>query len=145
MDRNWMRWDVKVDDRALIKQLESFGPKCKPILKKALRPLAAEVKKAIKPLMPKRTGALRKSLTIKPIKSKRYYTIGFRIFGRNVGKTEENPKGDYYAFAPEYGVRNGRGVQKEQAFFKKGAEIASSYIPKCKQAIWQAMEAEWKK
>jgi hypothetical protein len=133
----------KVDDRALIKQLEQLGPKCKPILRKALRPLAAEVKKAVKPLAPKRTGALRKSLAVVPIKSRRFYTIGFRIFSRY--KSTDGGKPKAYAFAPEYGVKKGRGVQPGREFFKKGAAIAAAYVPRCKQAIADAIAAAFNK
>src|ERR1043165_6682704 len=112
------------DEAALIKNLETLGPRCKPVLKKAIRPLANQAKKAIKPLVPKRTGNLRKSITLVPIRSKKFYTTGFRIYFRYVAASTENgkpktkflkskgagKKGDkvgFYAFAPEYGVRKG--------------------------------------
>ena len=138
-------FSFKVDDAALIKQLESLGPKCKPLLSKALRPLAVDIKNAIKPLVPKRTGALRKSVTIKPIRSKKFYTIGFRIFGKNVAKTKANPKGKFYLFAPEYGVKNGRGKQPSIGFLLKGSNIAEKKVPAVKQAIAKAIADQWAK
>ena len=138
-------FSFKVDDKALIKQLESLGPKCKPLRAKTLRPLAVDIKNAGKPLVPKRKGPLRKSVTIKPIRSKKFYTIGFRVFGKNVAKTKENPKGKFYLFAPEYGVTNGRGKQPGIGFMKKGAKIAEGKVPAVKDAIGRAIVALWKK
>lgn len=138
-------FSFQVDDKALIKQLEGLGPKCKPLLRKVLKPYAVEIKNAIKPLVPKRTGRLQKSITIKPIKSTKFYTIGFRVFGKNVGKSKENPKGKFYLFAPEYGVKDGRGKQKAHAFLKLGSKQAESKLSSVKASIAAAIAAQWAK
>ena len=132
----------EVDDREIIKRLEGIGKKCVPLLRKAIRPLANEVKKRVKPLAPKRTGALRKSITVVPIRSRRFYTVGFRVFGRYV-KAAGDEDGKFYAFAPEYGVRDGKGQQIQHAFFRNGARIAEGYIPRCKEAIAAAIVAAY--
>jgi hypothetical protein len=128
-----------VGDKELIKKLLKVGNEATKILRKELRPVAKTVATTTKPLIPKRTGMLRKSVAIKPVKKKRRYNVAFRVVLRM-------PKeGKFYGFAPNFGVRKGRGKQPALRFMHKGLMAANAELPKLKSNLLRGVEAYWRK
>ncbi len=135
-----MKFSVDGDKKIIAALKEMEAKIAKKILNDELRKLAKEAMAIIKPLMPVgKTKFLRRSLTIKKIKKKRRYTVGFRIVAR---VPNDHP---YYAFAGEYGVTRVGGKRKSRQPFRgvPGRQAAKRFmargIKQAEQLLPQAL------
>jgi hypothetical protein len=143
----------KLKLRRLVKQLEQLGKKtATKILVDELKTTAKQTMVYIKPLVPKRSGRLKRSLAMKRVKKKRRYDVAFRIFFKPITTTLTTSTGrkikvkeKFYGFAPEYGVSKGRGKQAAQGMIhahgKKYAEgLRAATYGRIKRRIQQAWQ-----
>jgi len=102
--------------------------------------VAKEVAADVKSLVPVDTGFLKRSISVRSVKSKKRFDIAFRVLARP-------PKEDqYYAFAPEYGVGEGiPGHQQATHPFQTAIDKASAHTEATLKKIAAAIEAAWRK
>jgi hypothetical protein len=139
----------------LIKQLKKLGPLAGKILRTELRQTANEIKSDTQGFIPLDTGKLRRSLSVRVIKKKKRYTVGFRIFCKEIKGRK------YYAPMVNYGVHKrkmpkgktrkhrrvdrtqpGNGQQHGHHFFEKGLLQAEAQVPATLQRLRKAIESQ---
>jgi hypothetical protein len=136
-------------EKELIAKLEKLGNKALKIVQKELKPVAQAEAKAIKEKVPiGATKWLKRSVKIKKVKKKRKFAVAFRIVCTPPKPKKEGKKARYYAFAPNYGVKNGkkgRGNQKAHNFMQAGTLHGESFLPTLLSNIARGVRAEWQK
>lgn len=153
----------KLKLRRLTKQLEQLGKKtATKILVDELKTTAKQTLARVKSLVPKDSGALRRSLSMKRVKKRRRYSVAFRLFFKPLKEQRQVKRGlvarilrrpaktktvnRFYGFAPEYGVRRGRGKQPAQAMIHKhGKAYAESLKDATYARIKKRLHQEWRK
>ena len=127
-------------DKKLIAKLNELGKAGQKIVEEECRADAKAAVEYMKPLVPKDTGRLRRSLTVRKIKKKKRYTVGFRIISRGVtGKKA-------YLFVPNYGVKNRKaGKQPAHNFMRRGQRYAAARLPDTLKRIAKRVKQFWTK
>ena len=133
--------------KEVLKLLDQMGKSANKVLRKELRAISKEVASDIKPHLPRDTGFLQRSITVRAVKKKKRYSVAFRVVAKP-------PKeGAYYAFVPEFGASTVTGYGGKEYPVERPAEHnmtkaidkAQASLPQSLQRIKAALEAEWKR